>query len=95
MEEFDLHVIDVEELSAHYQRTGEEWLKNLDSKWPVIKAIDPSTFIEKFRRIWTYYLSGVVENFRPGGSNLNPHRITFETGEGYYTKTRDFLYPKK
>jgi cyclopropane-fatty-acyl-phospholipid synthase len=95
MDEFGLHVVDVEDLSAHYQRTGEEWLRNLDSKWPEIKAIDPGTFTEKFRRIWTYYLSGVVENFRPGGGNLNLHHITFEKGKGYYPKTRDFLYSKK
>jgi cyclopropane-fatty-acyl-phospholipid synthase len=92
MDRFGLHVVDIEDLSAHYQRTGEVWLQNLDSKWPEIQATDPSIFTEKFRRIWTYYLSGVVENFRPGGGNLNLHHITFEKGKGHYPKTRDFLY---
>lgn len=92
MDEFGLHVVDVEDLSAHYQRTAEEWLNNLESKWAEIAAADRGTFTEKFRRIWIYYLSGVIENFRPDGGNLNIHHITFEKGKGHYPGTRGFLY---
>lgn len=84
MDRFGLHMVDVEDLSAHYQRTAEAWLINLNQKWADIHASAPDIFTEKFRRIWTYYLSGVVENFRPGGGNLNLHHITFEKGKGYY-----------
>jgi cyclopropane-fatty-acyl-phospholipid synthase len=92
MDDFGLHAVDIEDLSAHYQRTAEEWLKNFDAKWPEIKSANPSIFKEKFRRIWTFYLSGVIENFRPGGGNLNVHHITFEKGKSQFPMTREFLY---
>jgi hypothetical protein len=44
-----------------------------------IQAIDPKLFTEHFRRVWTYYLSGVIENFR---HDLNLHHITFTKGKG-------------
>jgi cyclopropane-fatty-acyl-phospholipid synthase len=87
-----LHVIDIEELSWHYQRTAECWLRNLETHWPEIRAVDPHVFTERFRRIWTYYLCGVIEGFRPGGGNLNLHHITFTKGKGHYPKARDFIY---
>jgi cyclopropane-fatty-acyl-phospholipid synthase len=71
LEKYGLHVVDVEELSWHYQRTAEHWLANFQARWPEIHAIDPRVFTERFRRIWNYYLCGVVEGFRPGGGNLN------------------------
>jgi cyclopropane-fatty-acyl-phospholipid synthase len=89
-----LHVVDVEELSWHYQRTAEHWLDNFELHWPEIQAVDPLIFTERFRRIWTYYLSGVIEGFRPGGGNLNLHHITFTKGKGDYPKTRDFIYAR-
>lgn len=92
MDHFGLHVVDIEDLSAHYQRTAGEWLNNLAAKWPDIQASAPNILDEKFRRIWTYYLSGVVENFRPGGGNLNLHHITFEKGKGHYPRTRNAIY---
>ena len=87
-----LHVVDVEELSYHYGRTAEEWFNNFERYWPEIAALDPKTFNERFRRVWTYYLSGVIENFRPGGGNLCLHHITFTKGKGFYPSTRDFIY---
>jgi len=92
MDECGLHVLDIEDLSAHYQRTAECWLENFNNRWPEIQASNPTIFNEKFRRVWNFYLSGVVENFRPGGGNLNLHHITFEKGKGHYPKTRDRLY---
>lgn len=70
-----LRVIAVEELGAHYQRTGEAWLANFEARWADMQAIDPGFFTEKFRRIWTYYLSGIIENFR---SDLRLFHIVFQ-----------------
>ena len=83
-----LHVVDVEELSWHYQRTAECWLSNFEAHWPEIQAIHPQLFTERFRRVWTYYLCGAIEGFRPGGGNLNLHHIVFTKGKGHYPKRR-------
>jgi cyclopropane-fatty-acyl-phospholipid synthase len=87
-----LHVVDVEELTWHYQRTAEHWLSNFETHWPEIQAIDPQVFTERFRRAWTYYLCGVIEGFRPGGGNLNLHHIIFTKGKGHYSKDRGYIY---
>ena len=92
LEKYGLHVVDVEELSWHYQRTAEHWLANFQARWPEIHAIDPRVFTERFRRIWDYYLCGVVEGFRPGGGNLTLHHIVFTKGKGHYSKNRSFIY---
>jgi len=76
-----LHVIEVEELGAHYRRTAEAWLRNFEVHWPEIQAIDPHLFDEHFRRVWTYYLCGVIEGFRAGGGDLNLHHIVFSKGK--------------
>jgi cyclopropane-fatty-acyl-phospholipid synthase len=83
MEKSGLHVVDIEELGWHYQRTAEHWLTNFENCWPEIQVADPQVFTEKFRRIWIYYLCGVIEGFRPRGGNLNLHHITFTKGKGY------------
>lgn len=79
-------------LSWHYQRTAEHWLNNFEAQWPTIQAVDPLIFTERFRRVWNYYLCGVIEGFRPGGGNLNLHHITFSKGKGHYPKDRSFIY---
>lgn len=76
-----LDVVDVEELGWHYQRTAEFWLANFEARWAEIQAIDPALFTEHFRRMWTYYLYGVIEGFRPGGGGLCLHHITFTKGK--------------
>jgi cyclopropane-fatty-acyl-phospholipid synthase len=93
LDQYGLHVVDVEELSWHYQRSAEHWLANFEDRWSEIRAVDPELFTERFRRIWTYYLSGVIEGFRPGGGNLGLHHITFTKGKGHYPKERSILYP--
>jgi cyclopropane-fatty-acyl-phospholipid synthase len=90
-----LHVVDVEELGWHYQRTAEHWLRNFEAHWTEMQAIDPSVFTERFRRVWNYYLCGVIEGFRPEGANLNLHHITFTKGKGHYPNVRDFMYVKR
>jgi hypothetical protein len=42
--------------------------------------------------VWTYYLSGVIENFRPDGGGLCLHHIIFTKGKGIYPTNRRFLY---
>ena len=91
LDAYGLHVIDVEELGWHYQRTAEQWLGNFETRWPEIQAIDPERFTERFRRIWTYYPSGVIEAFRPGGGNLVLHHITFTKGKDHDPKDRRFI----
>lgn len=95
LDQHGLHVVDVEELSWHYQRSAEHWLENFENRWSEIHAIDPDRFTERFRRIWTYYLSGVIEGFRPGGGNLSLHHITFTKGKGHYPKQRDSLFAQR
>ena len=88
---YGLHVVEVEELSWHYQRTAECWMDNFETHWPAIQAVAPQVFTERFRRVWNYYLSGVIEGFRPGGGNLNLHHITFTKGKGHYPKNRGLM----
>ncbi|WP_144299419.1 SAM-dependent methyltransferase [Elioraea rosea] len=80
LDQAGLHVVLVEELGWHYQRTAEAWLANFEARWEEIAALDPTRFTERFRRIWTYYLAGVIEGFRAGGSGLCLHHITFTKG---------------
>lgn len=92
LDERGLHVVDVEELGSHYMRTAQEWLTRFEAHWPEIQTIDPEIFTEHFRRVWTYYLSGVIENFRPGGGGLDLYHITFTKGRGVYPTDRGVLY---
>jgi cyclopropane-fatty-acyl-phospholipid synthase len=89
LDRFGLHVIEVEELGWHYQKTAEQWLTNFEKEWPRIQHLDPAVFTERFRRIWNYYLCGVIEGFRPGGGNLNLHHITFTKGKAPPRKEKD------
>jgi cyclopropane fatty-acyl-phospholipid synthase-like methyltransferase len=52
-------------IAAHYHRTVEQWLRNLETQWDRIRAIDPVLFSEKFRRAWLFYLGGAAETSRP------------------------------
>ncbi|GBD44701.1 Cyclopropane-fatty-acyl-phospholipid synthase [bacterium HR40] len=91
MDRFGLNVLDVENLWPHYQKTVACWLTNLERHWAEIQALDPDVFDERFRRIWTLYLSGTVETFESG---LDLCHIVFVKGrrpEGW-APTRDFLY---
>ncbi len=72
-----LKVVDVENLWPHYRRTVACWLANLESRWPEITRIDPALFDERFRRIWTMYLSGTVASF---GGFIDLYHIVFVKG---------------
>jgi cyclopropane-fatty-acyl-phospholipid synthase len=82
MDRHGLNLDDDECLWPHYQRTVKCWLDNLERHWPEIEALDPDTFDERFRRIWTMYLGGTIEAFRDG---LDLHHLVF-------TKGRDSSY---
>jgi cyclopropane-fatty-acyl-phospholipid synthase len=91
MRERGLTLLDVENLWPHYERTARCWLDRLESEWPDIQKIDPTFFTERFRRIWTMYLSGISNTFR---ANLELMHIVFMKGrgEGTYPWSRDYMY---
>lgn len=80
MEKYGLDVKSIENLSYHYHRTVDQWLKNLDAHWDRIRAIDPQRFNEQFRRTWLFYLGGAAETFEAARENINSFHITFVKG---------------
>lgn len=77
MEKYGLDARAIENLSYHYQRSVEQWLKNFETHWERIHAIDPVRFNEKFRRTWLFYLGGRDRNLRgrTRDHQLLPHDI--------------------
>jgi len=80
MEEYGLDIRSIENLSYHYHRTVEQWLKNLETHWEQIQALDPVRFNEKFRRTWQFYLGGAAETFEAAREIINCYHITFVKG---------------
>lgn len=80
MEKHGLDLRSVENTSYHYHRTVERWLRNLESHWERIRAIDPLRFDGKFRRTWLFYLGGAVETFEATREIINCFHITFVKG---------------
>lgn len=80
MEEHGLNVQAIDNLSYHYHRTVEQWLRNLEVNWERIRAIDPQRFSEKFRRTWLFYLGGAAETFEAAREIINCYHITFVKG---------------
>jgi len=64
MNECGLSLIDLESLWPHYRDTLACWLDNFETHWNESRALDPAFFDEKFRRRWSYYLEGTIENFQ-------------------------------
>jgi cyclopropane-fatty-acyl-phospholipid synthase len=91
MRDCGLTVLDVENLWPHYQRTCRCWLDSLEREWSKIRKIDPSVFNERFRRIWTMYLSGTSTTF---SANLELVHILFMKGrsEQAYSWDRAPIY---
>lgn len=51
----------------HYARTLAEWNRRFQAAWPVIRQLDSRgkrMFDERFRRLWTYYLTYCEGGFR-------------------------------
>lgn len=80
MEKYGLDVRAVENRTYHYHRTVEQWLKNFETNWERIQAIDPVRFNEQFRRAWLFYLAGAVETFAATNEIINCFHITFVKG---------------
>jgi cyclopropane-fatty-acyl-phospholipid synthase len=80
MEKYGLDVRAIENRSYHYHRSVSEWLKNFETQWGRIQAIDPARFDEKFRRVWLFYLAGAVETFQAAREIINCYHITFVKG---------------
>ena len=91
MRERGLTTLDVENLWPHYARTARCWLERLECEWQNIQKIDPAFFTERFRRIWTMYLSGISNTFH---ANLELVHIVFMKGrdENAYPWSRDYMY---
>jgi cyclopropane-fatty-acyl-phospholipid synthase len=85
MEKYGLNVRTVENLSYHYHRTVEQWLRNLETHWDRIRAIDPVLFSEKFRRTWLFYLGGAAETFEAAREIINCYHVTFV--KGHFTES--------
>jgi cyclopropane-fatty-acyl-phospholipid synthase len=85
MEKHGLNVQAIDNLSYHYHRTVEHWLKNFEAHWEQIRAIDPRRFNEKFRRTWLFYLGGAAETFEAAREIINCYHITFL--KGHFTGT--------
>ncbi len=80
MEKYGLDVRAIENRSYHYHRTVDQWLKNFETHWEEIHAIDPVRFNEKFRRSWLFYLAGAAETFSAEREIINCYHITFVKG---------------
>lgn len=80
LEKYGLDVRAIENVSYHYHCTVDQWLKNFETHWPRIQAIDPARFNEKFRRAWLFYLAGACETFAADMEIINCFHITFVKG---------------
>ena len=93
LERAGLEVLDVENLRRHYALTLDVWAERFDRNWERIRALDPKTFDERFRRIWRVYLYGCAERFRSPVGNLHLFQVVFSKGNTTtYPMSRGFLY---
>lgn len=95
MERSGLEVVDVENLRRHYAPTLEAWAARFESRWQAIRALDPTRFDERFRRIWRTYLTGCAEMFRSPAGYTHLFQIVFSKGHitrDSYPMTRAHLY---
>lgn len=80
MEKYGLDVRTIENVSYHYHRSVDQWLRNFEANWERIHSIDPVRFDEKFRRAWLFYLGGAAETFEAAREIINCYHITFVKG---------------
>lgn len=80
MEKHGLNLISIENQSHHYHRTVEQWLKNFETNWGRIRALDPDRFTESFRRAWLFYLGGAAETFEAAREIIGCYHVTFVKG---------------
>jgi cyclopropane-fatty-acyl-phospholipid synthase len=80
IEKYGLDVKAIDNRSYHYHRSVEQWLKNFETHWERIHALDPVHFNEEFRRTWLFYLGGAIETFEAAREIINCYHITFVKG---------------
>ena len=96
MAEYGLEILDIENLRRHYALTLDEWAKNFDQNWEIIRRSNSEQFSERFRRTWKAYLNFCAEYFRTESSVLRLYQITFSKGNTTtYPMDRKFLYEKQ
>jgi cyclopropane-fatty-acyl-phospholipid synthase len=95
MERCGLEVVDIENLRRHYAPTLDAWAERFEKRWPVIQALDPKRFDERFHRIWRTYLVGCAEMFRSPGGYTHLFQIVYSKGNitrTSYPMSRAHLY---
>jgi len=87
MPEFDMRLMDYENLRLHYALTLDEWLKRYDKNSAKIIA----KYGDEFYRMWRLYLAGSITGFRYDSLSLSQFVMTKGlVNDG--PMTRDFLY---
>ncbi len=89
MGQYNMMLVEIENLWPHYQKTLAEWRNRFTELWPQIQKADPEFFTERFRRLWSMYLAGSTETF--DGTKLDLSHILFTKGRSslYYPWTRE------
>lgn len=98
MEKAGLEVVDIENLRRHYALTLDAWGERFDRNWDAIRALDPTKFDEKFRRIWRVYLYGCAEMFRSPEGYTHLFQIVFSRGNigaESYPMSRAHIYERE
>jgi cyclopropane-fatty-acyl-phospholipid synthase len=86
-ESWELCILDVENLRAHYAKTLEHWLERFEGSAGEVAAM----FGPEFVRTWRLYLSGATAGFRAG--TLQLFQIVFaRTACQRIASTRAHLY---
>lgn len=87
LSQFDMRLMDYENLRLHYALTLDAWKKRfLAHKKKILNLYD-----EKFFRMWYLYLAGSAEGFRYG--NLDLSQFVFTKGiNNALPLTREFMY---
>ncbi|MDQ7007145.1 MAG: cyclopropane-fatty-acyl-phospholipid synthase family protein [Acidobacteriota bacterium] len=85
-EPFDLPVLDVENLRAHYALTLEHWLQRYERSIDKVRR----RYDENFARTWRLYLSGSIASFRSG--HLQLFQVLFGRHAYQEAWTREELY---
>jgi cyclopropane-fatty-acyl-phospholipid synthase len=62
-----LQLVSTERFGASYALTLNEWRRRFAEAWPDIEALG---FDERFRKLWTYYLSYCEAGFRSGAIDV-------------------------
>jgi cyclopropane-fatty-acyl-phospholipid synthase len=84
-----LHVLDVENLRRHYERTVQYWRKNFLGNYEAIKQ--KMGFSDRFMRLWEFYYCCVIAGFRSAQMHLIQMVLSNGINESY-PWTREFLY---